>query len=485
MIVLPAPTPTPTSTSPGLVSAHTLAHLQPRQTDYLGSDCFNYNAGLGCTSILTGCDFGGAATNYNSVVTACLCTYGIPYLDCFYSQIATGTCASYYFGTAGYADYQLSFYSEYCGGTVPPSAMAHIQAPTSVSLSLATVKVTTAPGALKQPNFNAAPNYSGTGELLKGPCSSTSFTLVDATSTVYYAGFIGCNRDRPECCPWSVAQQGVAAGGAATNSAGNLLYDLPKPANSDLAQLASCADDYYSISGGCCPNGFWPFTSAVGGITPCWSSKTSIRAPTLTVEKDAKSMDKPTSAVVNIVWAMRYPVADTSGSSGGLSTAAKAGIGAGAGVAVILIAALAICLWRSKRKNKALTPDPAAAAAAAAAFPPPGQQPPPMMQQQPNGQYPPSLAPGVALSPSDHASIMTSTTTPLSAAALVPQNTGTSGGAVSELSSSQSGPNAGYFPPGANPRQMPAHEMSAMREAEPPQEVMGSQVPVAAQQGQK
>ena len=113
--------------------------------------------------------------------------------------------------------------------------------------------MTTAPGALQQPNYNAAPNYQGTGELLKGPCSSTSFTLIDASSTIYYAGFIGCNRDRPECCPWSVAQQGVAAGGAATDSAGNVVYDLPKPANSDLKQLASCADDYYSISGGCCP----------------------------------------------------------------------------------------------------------------------------------------------------------------------------------------------------------------------------------------
>jgi hypothetical protein len=302
-------------------------------------------------------------------------------------------------------------------------------------------------------------------------------------------------------------------------------------------------------------------------------------------------MDKPTSAVVNIVWAMRYPVVDTSGSSGGLSTAAKAGIGAGAGVAVILIAALAICLWRSKRKNKQLaTPAPATAQAI-----PPQQQQPPMMQQppfqqQPNGQY--MYPPGTALSPSDRASIMTSTTTPLSAtAALIPQSTGTSGGAVSELSSAQSGQNllpgqqqqqAGYFA-GANPRvsygssagaaspgiaaangqaypapiaeadegaaaaaaaaaayhaqgayaypqqqqqqygqqyppqqqqgyyppqqqqpqqhyyppqqqggyvypppqqqqqQQPAHEMSAMREAEPPQEVMGSQVPAAGQ----
>ena len=160
-------------------------------------------------------------------------------------------------------------------------------------------------------------------------------------------------------------------------------------------------------------------------------------------------MAKPTSAVVNIVWAMRYPVADTSG-GGGLSTAAKAGIGAGAGVLVILLLGLAICLWRRKNKKAADGQKP---------VPPvqsPPQQQPPMQQPQmiqhapvPIGQYPPAgyppagfapgmLAPGMMPPPSDHASIMSSAT-PVSAAALVPQNTGTSA-AVSELSS-QSGQN--------------------------------------------
>jgi hypothetical protein len=122
-----------------------------------------------------------------------------------------------------------------------------------------TVKVVTATGALQQPNYAGQPNYKGTGDLLQGPCSSTGFTLVDASSTVYYAGFVGCNKDRPECCPWAVASTGTTpAPGAATDAAGanakdSNSYDFPRPANNDLAQLASCADDYYSISGGCCP----------------------------------------------------------------------------------------------------------------------------------------------------------------------------------------------------------------------------------------
>ncbi|KAK4148480.1 hypothetical protein C8A00DRAFT_19695 [Chaetomidium leptoderma] len=482
--VAPVPTPAP---APTLASAYGL--IQPRQTDYYGN-CYNVEKAYQCTSVLSGC-YGGdylSATDYNVAATSCFCTYGISYLDCFYSQVATGTCASYYFGTEG-TSRSRSYYIEYCG-SIPPNAMANIQPPTSVSLDLETVDVVTATGAIRQPNYAGQPNYQGSGELLKGPCTATSFTQVDASSTVYYAGFVGCAKDRPECCPWAVATTGTpVSGGAGANDKDNSGYDFPTPVNNDLAQLASCADDYYSISGGCCPNGFWPFTSAVGGITPCWSSIARVAPPTLTLEKDAKTMDKPTSAVVNIVWSMRYPVADPGG--GGLSTAAKAGIGAGAGVAAILIAGLAFCLWRSKRKNKKLA-EPQQPIPPQPTF----QQPQPQMMQQgavPNGQYPPGpfppgmVAPGMMAPPSDGASIMTSAT-PVSAAALVPQTTGTSGGGVSELSS-QSGQNllhngqpSGYFPGGtaaaANPRAYPQDvpEMSSHREADPPQEVMGSQV---------
>lgn len=149
---------------------------------------------------------------------------------------------------------------------------------------------------------------------------------------------------------------------------------------------------------------------------------------------------------------MRYPVADPE--SGGLSTAAKAGIGAGAGVAAILIIGLAICLWRYRRKNKKLAQ--AQQEVPPGQIPPPQQQqqqqhfqqPPPMMQQvaMPNGQYPPTVYP-----------LSMGQTSPT---ALAPQNTGTSGGGVSELSS-QSGQGllhnnqpGGYFSGAAvaNPR---------------------------------
>lgn len=41
------------------------------------------------------------ATDYDQGYTSCFCNYGVPYLDCFYSRVATGTCASYYFGSGG------------------------------------------------------------------------------------------------------------------------------------------------------------------------------------------------------------------------------------------------------------------------------------------------------------------------------------------------------------------------------------------------
>lgn len=62
----------------------------------------NVYDGLECTNILTGCysDF-LEATDINEAATACYCDYGISYLDCFFSKVATGTCSSYYFGTEG------------------------------------------------------------------------------------------------------------------------------------------------------------------------------------------------------------------------------------------------------------------------------------------------------------------------------------------------------------------------------------------------
>ncbi len=114
------------------------------------------------------------------------------------------------------------------------------------------------------------------------------------------------------------------------------------------------------------------WNAPLGGQVPCYSSLRSYLVPpavpltsqtpasipitsagnrtTLSSKRSSLSSKpaKPTSAIVNVVYAVAYPVQDAQG----LSTGAKAGIGAGAGVAGIAIVALSILLFRMTRKHK-------------------------------------------------------------------------------------------------------------------------------------
>jgi len=162
---------------------------------------------------------------------------------------------------------------------------------------------------------------------------------------------------------------------------------------------------------------YFPFTRALAGATPCYSSlRNMATVPTLTAGLAGEPTDtsKPTSAVVNVVWAMSYPVQSN---SSGLSTGAIVGISVGGAAALGIIGLLSFCLYRSRRKDrKAATANGAAAAA------PPGGAVPPMQQTQ---NLPPDATRG---------SMAPSTGTP---SMLVPQQTGTN--SISELSSLSSG----------------------------------------------
>lgn len=445
MLAAPIATATVASAPYGALLAPRAITTSPY--DY-GSSCYNLDGVVSCANILTGC-YGNilAATDYVDAANSCLCASGMPYLNCFASVLSTAGCYESVLGSLDWNSYMLDYFSSTCG-SIPPTAMAQMSPPATVSLSFRTVDIVTATGQ-PPPTPIPEPNYSGAGKLLKGVCTKTDFTLVDAGSTVYFAGFNGCNGDRPECCPWPVATTlasapTTTAAGTNQDTGNHIGFDFPQPRDSNQATLASCADDYYSVSGGCCPVGYWLFTTEVGGQTPCYSSMNrAATPPTLTAGLAGNPTDtsKPTSAVVNVVWSMRYPVQDQ---NPGLSTAAKAGIGAGAGVAAILIGVLAICLVRSRRKNKKLQAEKSAnGAVAATPVPSQGFPPQPMMQQQavmPNGQYlqyPPGVVPGMMASApglQGPGSMMTNMSTP-SPVPLVPQSTGTSNGAVSELSS--------------------------------------------------
>jgi hypothetical protein len=106
------------------------------------------------------------------------------------------------------------------------------------------------------------------------------------------------------------------------------------------------------------------WNAELGGQVPCYSSLSSYLVPpavpvtsigssaaaTSTLSGTPTSTPIPTSAVVNVVFAIQYNVLPSTSS---LSTGAKAGIGVGASVAGIAIIALSLLLvWRTQKHNK-------------------------------------------------------------------------------------------------------------------------------------
>jgi hypothetical protein len=108
--------------------------------------------------------------------------------------------------------------------------------------------------------------------------------------------------------------------------------------------------------------GYLRWNSDLGGQTPCYSTLQNPLTPPSIVgtgtadgplggPPGGSATHKPTSAIVNVVYAMHYPV--TPPSSPSLSTNTKIGIGAGSGAAAITIGLLVLLLlWRSSQHKK-------------------------------------------------------------------------------------------------------------------------------------
>jgi len=177
--------------------------------------------------------------------------------------------------------------------------------------------------------------------------------------------------DRPECCPWSVSVEGSPTGGAtegarvagldgsptSTSNEGNRVAGgagrFPVPASGVQALLSRCPDDYYSVSGQCCPNGFYKFTRQIAFQTPCFSSfAEKITPPILTAGLMANptNTELPTSAIINVALAMGYSVSD--GATPPLSKGAAIGVGVGAGVFAIALVTLTVWVFFRVRRNK-------------------------------------------------------------------------------------------------------------------------------------
>ncbi|KAK3295244.1 uncharacterized protein B0H64DRAFT_321318, partial [Chaetomium fimeti] len=300
----------------------------------------------------------------------CNCNNGMQYLDCVSEAIAASTCV----GAVGVPDwdaYERSWFQSSCP-TPPSSVMTQLPQPTSVQLDLQYVPpqelpplrrtiITIIPsGPISQPpRPTATPMFRDGAELLVGDCQSTSYTLLDGGDMVLYAAFVGCNGDRPQCCPWNVTTDASldspGSGGDDSRAATIRPGEFPAPAGNVKDSLDRCPQDYYSVSGQCCPNGYYKFTRQVASQTPCFSSLAGrATPPPITVGMPANPTDTtlPTSAVVNLAWAMGFKVDDDPAPA--LSKGAVVGIGVGSGVvAVTVIAAIAYFVLRWRRNRRA------------------------------------------------------------------------------------------------------------------------------------
>lgn len=93
------------------------------------------------------------------------------------------------------------------------------------------------------------------------------------------------------------------------------------------------------------------YSSLANALTPPPIPASLTAKPTTGAAASGTQAAAAVSTVVNVVYAMQYPVT-VSTQSDGLPLAAKAGIGAGAGVAGLGLLALILCLVRMLRKRK-------------------------------------------------------------------------------------------------------------------------------------
>src|ERR1700761_1873291 len=113
-------------------------------------------------------------------------------------------------------------------------------------------------------------------------------------------------------------------------------------------------------------SGYLRWNADMGGQTPCYSTlQTPLTPPPIVATDGLGGLDgavggptqghKPTSAIVNVVYAMHYPATQptTQPVKPTMPTSTKIGIGAGSGAAVVAIGVLLLLLfWKSSQQKK-------------------------------------------------------------------------------------------------------------------------------------
>lgn len=98
---------------------------------------------------------------------------------------------------------------------------------------------------------------------------------------------------------------------------------------------------------------YYPWSTLIAGQTPCYSTLSAATTPPPIAASlvDSTNSAKPTSAIVNVVYAMQYPVKEPS--KPGLAQNTKIGIGAGAGGAALVFGILIwLLLWKHRAHKR-------------------------------------------------------------------------------------------------------------------------------------
>jgi hypothetical protein len=138
------------------------------------------------------------------------------------------------------------------------------------------------------PTYSLLPAYTGSGDLLRGYCTTPFFTLIPGPTADFYIGVVGCVNGKDDCCPFSVAASTdgttqaqttaatVVTAGTVTaesfvtitlgatspsftstsetlaNIGQNEAFPTPNPPSD--ATLNYCPDDYQTVYSFCCPS---------------------------------------------------------------------------------------------------------------------------------------------------------------------------------------------------------------------------------------
>ncbi|KAH7138852.1 hypothetical protein B0J11DRAFT_563738 [Dendryphion nanum] len=214
------------------------------------------------------------------------------------------------------------------------------------------------------------PKYAGSAvALLTSYCTEPAYTLLDGP-TALWVPVVGCISSKADCCPTPTAGANPAV--TSNNGAGNVggaafvIGQIPVQGT-----LTGCPSDYHTVGKtACCPSKYWLWTAEMGGQIPCYSQLQATMTPppipdTLIQERGPQTGSasltsgtftrKPVSAIVNVAFAMQYPMVTP---KAGMKKETKIGVGVGVAAGVIFLGLLAWFLFRILRaRHKSRNPE--------------------------------------------------------------------------------------------------------------------------------